>query len=494
MMIFLKTSFSILMLFFTVSGLYASNDPISKLIIRTVSSSPLKHGQWSFTVLDTDSKKILYSHNSQMSLAPASGLKLLTSAASLELLGPDFRMRTFLEYDGEVSPDGSFEGNIYLRGEGDPTLGSNEMPGVLPLDSLLEFWSLKIVNTGIKLINGRIIADDSYLDSRWLPGGWNWIDIGNYYGAGTSSLCINENLYYLYFKPGKYVNAPAEVLRTEPRIPGLQFINRMKTGAEGSGDNGYIYGGPLQFIRVLRGTIPAGVKEFSIKGSIPDPPLFAAQALNSALENSGIRITGNPVVLRDKNKVAMAASREQIAVIFSPPLKDIIYRLNKRSVNLYAEQLLKIIGKKVKNLGSSQAGIRAIVEWLEENDINSDGLLLYDGSGLSRSNAVTTRMMVRLLAYMTSRPTFEAYYNSLSVAGDPEDIGYMKSVGRGTAAAENVRAKTGLIDRVRSHSGYVRTRSGRLLCFSMIANNFTGSYRKIDRLHEKLMIALAELP
>jgi len=216
--------------------------------------------------------------------------------------------------------------------------------------------------------------------------------------------------------------------------------------------------------------------------------------LYSALKSNGIQITGKPSVLRDKNNVSPTASREQIAVILSPPLKDIIYRLNKRSVNLYAEQLLKIIGKKINNRGSTNAGIKAIKTWLKENGIDTDGLLLYDGSGLSRSNAVTTEMMVRLLAYMTHRPTFESFYNSLAIAGDINDIGYMKSVGRGTHAEKNVRAKTGLIDRVRSHSGYVRTRSGKLLCFSMIANNFTGSYRNIDRLHEKLMIALAELP
>ncbi len=316
--------------------------------------------------------------------------------------------------------------------------------------------------------------------------------MGNYYAAGTSGLCINENLYHLYFKPAKKVGKKATVIRTEPKIPGLVFFNHMKTGPVGSGDKGFIYGAPWQYYHQLEGTIPAGVKEFSIKGALPDPAKFAAQSLYNRMIKNDITVTGQIFTERELNGSDKA--RKQFHVIKSPPLKEIIYRLNKRSVNIYSEQLLKIIGKEFKGEGTLENGILVLEDWLEKRNIYTEGLFIHDGSGLSRANATTTRFFAELLSSVCSDTFFESYYNSLNIAGDPNDTGYMKQMCKGTRAAKNVRGKTGLINRVRAHSGYVTTRSGKLLCFSMIANDYQGSVRSVDKLHEKIMIQLAELP
>ena len=175
---------------------------------------------------------------------PASNLKLLTTAVALDMLGGDYQINTDLEYDGQINSKGELNGNLYIRGEGDPTLGSSEMEGVARYDSLFRIWVEQIKAKGIIKITGNIIGDDSYFDYMPLPGGWAWDDIGNYYAAGTSGLCINENLYYLYFKPADSVGEKAEVIRTEPQLANLSFINHMKTGKKGSGDNGYIYAAP----------------------------------------------------------------------------------------------------------------------------------------------------------------------------------------------------------------------------------------------------------
>ena len=188
--------------------------------------------------------------------------------------------------------------NLYIRGEADPTLGSCDFDSSTCLESQMGRWVSAVQRAGIKQIDGNIIGDDRFLDHMPLPGGWLWTDIGNYYAAMTSGLSINENLYYLYFKPARYVGGPAEVLRTEPEVPGLSFFNHMKTGAAGSGDNGYIYAAPWQMVHQLEGTIPAGVSEFSIKGSLPDPALFAAQMLKEQLATAKIEVQGDAMSTR----------------------------------------------------------------------------------------------------------------------------------------------------------------------------------------------------
>jgi D-alanyl-D-alanine carboxypeptidase/D-alanyl-D-alanine-endopeptidase (penicillin-binding protein 4) len=454
----------------------------------------LKNGQWSVYVINTENNQVLLDINGEKSLAPASNMKLLTSAVALSLLGENRQFNTYMDYSGSIDKNGTLSGNLYIRGEGDPTLGSSEMKGALPLSSLIDHWVEAVQGQGIKNIKGNIIADDSYLDYMPLSGDWFWEDMGNYYAAGTSGLCINENMYRLYFKPGNNVGQRATVIRTEPKVPDLVFFNHMKTGPAGSGDNGFIYGAPWQYLHQLEGTIPAGVKEFSIKGALPDPAKFAAQLLYEQMDKTGISITGEIITARESSKSLTA--RKQFYVTKSPPLKDIIYRLNKRSVNIYSEQLLKIIGKEFIGEGTFENGIQVFEDWLEKRNIYTEGLFIHDGSGLSRANATPTRFFSELLNSVCSDNFFDSYYNSLMVAGDPNDIGYMKRMCTGTQAANNVRGKTGLMKhaRVRAHSGYVSTRSGKLLCFSMIANDYKGSYRAIDKLHEKIMIQLAELP
>jgi D-alanyl-D-alanine carboxypeptidase/D-alanyl-D-alanine-endopeptidase (penicillin-binding protein 4) len=486
------TLFLALVFFNTGTTSPAAKKSLSSLAMDISAESVFKYGQWSVYVLDTQNGDVLLDLNSEKTLAPASNLKLLTSAVALELLGEDKQFDTSLGYQGTIGGNGRLNGDLIIRGAGDPTLGSAEMPGVQVLEVLLADFVAKIKAQGIKSINGNLIADDSYLDYMPLPGAWYWTDIGNYYAAGTSGLCINENLYHLYFKPAKQIGEPALVLRTEPEVPGLYFFNHMKTGPVGSGDNGFIYAAPWQYEHQLEGTIPAGVEEFSIKGSLPDPAKFTAQMLYQSLRASDLQIEGKPVTTREIGEIATNA--KIFYTTSSPALKEIVYRLNKRSINLYADQLVKILAKEIRGAGTFEDGLKLIQDWLEERNIYTEGLFLHDGSGLSRANATSTRLFAELLAYVSRQPYFNTFYHSLGIAGDLEDIGYMKNIGKGTRAEKNVRAKTGSIDRIRAHSGYVHTRSKKLLSFSLIANDYDGSMRQVDKLHEKMMVALAELP
>jgi D-alanyl-D-alanine carboxypeptidase/D-alanyl-D-alanine-endopeptidase (penicillin-binding protein 4) len=482
----------LILIFYCLASAQQKQSRLKTAVEQAATHPNLKQGHWSMYARNCQTGKVLVNVNSDKGLAPASNLKLLTSAVALDVLGPDFRMNTYLEYSGNIQPTGKLTGNIYIRGEGDPTLGSPEMEQVFPLDTLMALWVNQIKSLGIRSIQGGIVADDSYLDFVPTPDYWFWIDMGNYYGAGASGLCIHENLYYLFFKPGEKTGDPASIARVEPEVSELTFINHMRTGPAGSGDNGYIYHAPWQWLHQLEGTIPAGVKEFSIKGSLPDPAKFLAQYLNRKLTESGIDIQNPPQTVRDHPDNTVR--RTLFYTTSSPPLKDIIYRLNKKSINLYADQILKILGKRVKNQPDWESSFQVVKSWLSANNIPTGGLFLHDGSGLSWMNRITTLSFVTMLEVISRKSYFAEFYNSLPVAGDSTDIGTIKNFCKGTRAAGNLRAKTGGLERVRTHTGYVHTKKGELVCFSMMANDFTGSGKIVDLLHEKIMVQLADLP
>lgn len=461
---------------------------VNNLIAKLKNDEALSGAQWGVYAQYVNGKEII-ALNENFNLAPASGLKVFTSAFALSTLGVGYKFQTSIYYDGIIT-DSVLTGNIYIKGSGDPALGSALVNGSLPLNELINGWADAVKSAGIKRINGNIFGDALLFKNNLVQDYWPWTDIGNYYGAAPSALTINDNLYFLYFQPGKNAGDKATVLRTEPFVPNLQFENFMRTGVEGSGDNGYIYNAPNSYNAVLRGTIPAGVTEFSIKGSIPNPAWFAAYSFLSAIQQIGIAVNGEAkelisAIVYDKQKL--------ITTTFSPPLSEIVFIINKKSNNLYTELILKAAALKETGIAGTQEGIDALRKFLSSNGINTEGLYLYDGSGLSRTNTITAKMMVELLAFMTKTKVFDAFYNSLAVAGIPGDAGSFASYGKETAIAGNARIKSGMITGVRSHSGYVKDKKGRLISFSMIANNYPGSTSKINELHKQIMIALAEL-
>jgi len=483
----LKYVFFFLFIFQSVSA--QSDKSIVSFVASATQSSALRHATWALYAEDIESGKVLVNTNAEKSLAPASGLKLFTSAAALELLGSDFKFETQLFYRGRLAANGQLDGDIIIRGSGDPTLGSALVPGSMTMEDLLQNWVKTIRNAGIRSISGSVIADATLFEDSPIPGNWLWVDMGNYYGTGVSALSINDNLYTLVFQPGIKPGSPAKVLRTEPKLPKLQFDNQMLTGKPGSGDNGYIFRAPNANIATLRGTIPAGVDEFSIKGSLPDPAFLYANTLRDHLNQNGI------TVYRPAQKINKSIHYNDVTLLvstYSPRLSEIVEVLNKRSVNHIAEQLLFALSVDSIRSGKRAVGLKRIKKFLTGLSIDTGALNLEDGSGLSPNNLISAKMMAQLLGKMEKRRSFEAFYNSMSLAGDPDDVGFFKSFGRNSVIEKKCRIKSGLIQGVRSHSGYLTTKSGRLIAFSFIANNLTKSYRKIDKIHETLLVHLAE--
>lgn len=457
-----------------------------QIIRKYQESGTLANAQWSISAKYVDTKESVISYNANWSLSPASGLKLFTAATALGVLGKDFHFTTQLLQDGAIT-NGVLKGNIIIQGGGDPSLGSSALDESLPLDSLMDLWAVAITKAGITRITGDIVANISHYEEQVVPAYWNWLNLGNYFATGAGAINISDNLYYLVFQPGK-VGWLAKVLRTEPEIPGLTFTNYMLTGRRGSGDNGYIYCAPKQYDAVLRGSIPAGRSEFKIKGSIPDPALFCAQYLKTYLEKSGIEVSGNARTDRSFSNGA-----KLLSTIQSPALSEILKEVLKNSNNLYAEAIGKMAGNKSIGLGSNENTVKAIEKFLDKLKIKHEQLDLYDACGLSPVNLISAEMMTELLIAMRHHPDFDTYYNSMAVAGNKEDTGSFNNWGSAPDNAKEARIKSGLIKHVRSHSGYVKDKKGRLIAFSFIANNFQGSYHNINTFHKQLLIKLAEL-
>lgn len=440
----------------------------------------IKNASWGLSVKDAATGKVIAERNPKLNLVPASSLKVVVTAAALEKLGPEKLFYTRLYHDGNIS-NGFLNGNLYIKGGGDPSLGSQLIKDARPLEQVFGEWASAVsVKAGIRFINGAVVGDDSAFES-WQPGSWAWEDIGNYYAAQPSALTVNDGLYKLYLRPADTVGGPALEVRTEPAVEGLEFENYMKTGPKGSGDNGYIYAFPGQARAVLRGTIPQGAPEFAIKGALPDPALFAARAFAYNLSRARITCSKKPF----RGAPDPGAQLALLAETASRPLKDTVRVTNKRSFNLYAELLLRHLGD-----GSPARGLEAMRAFLAGAGADTAELDLEDACGLSSRNIVKAETFTDMLRHVSKAKYFPEFYDSLVYPGDPDATGHLRNLGKGTALEKNLRLKSGSLNGVRSYTGYLKTKRGRTLAFTSIMNNYSMNGGAADKIHEDLLLAL----
>jgi len=494
----MKNSFLTTLLIFFFACAHSQNPtPISALtnlknnINLLKKDKALKHASWSVCVMSSKTGKIIAEYNSEMALTPASTMKVITTATALSILGSNFKFKTQLEYSGNIDSLGTLHGNLYIKGGGDPTFGSDRFANT-NAEVILSDWIVKIKSIGIKKIEGKIIADAAIFDNQFVSPDWTWEDIGNYYGTGACGLSIFENQYHIYFKAGKNIGDTATIESIYPEIPYLQLINNVKTGKANSGDNVIIYGSPFSNIRILDGTVPLGKSNYSVEGSIPDPSFFFAYYFNKKLSENGISISQLPETVRNMklDKKFIDTSRVLISTYFSPNLESIVYHTNLKSVNTFAEHLLKMMGVKKAQEGSFDAGTKVVEDFLASKKIDIAGFSMNDGSGLSPLDKVTTKQMAGFLLQFMNDAGYDAFYKSLPIAGKS---GSIASLFKGTVAENNLRAKSGYLSGVRSYAGYVTNKSKEVLTFSIIVNNYDCKPLEMKTKLEQLMLLIAEL-
>ncbi|WDF75779.1 D-alanyl-D-alanine carboxypeptidase/D-alanyl-D-alanine-endopeptidase [Mucilaginibacter sp. KACC 22773] len=447
---------------FLITGQAYAQDLQSKLSAafnRLQADSQCRYASLSLTVLDAKTGEQVFAASPNMGLATASTLKTITSITAFNVLGADFRYQTQLGYNGEIAADGTLNGDIIIKGSGDPTLGSWRYEQTKEAHVLaLMVDALK--TAGIKKINGRVIGDDSIFGTQSIPEGWIWQDIGNYYGAGTSGLCWRENQFDIKLRTGAVGN-PIGVSYTVPNVSYLTFKSELVNGPAGSGDNAYAFLPVGSKVMYLRGSYAIDKDKKSISAAIPDAAYDAALRLSDTLKKLGIAVGFDPesvATLTAKGLKAPSISKN-LTAIQSPPLSRIIYWLNQKSINLYAEQLLKTIAWKQGRKPTTTNGVEEVQKFWQARGIDASSMNIYDGSGLSPGDRVSTNTMARILQSAKKESWFPDLYESLPVYND-------------------MKMKSGSINSVLCYAGY-QTHNGREFCFSIMVNNFSGSSRGI---------------
>lgn len=434
-------------------------------------------------VKDNLSGEMLCYNAPNQGMAPASVLKLITTATALELLGPDFRFQTTLKATGTLRNDTLF-GDLQIIGEGDPTLGSGYFH---ESKSFMEDWISALQQKHIKVITGKLVMDGSAYESQTIPDTWIWEDIGNYYGAGVSAINVFDNLYEVHLSSGKDAGMPTKVKYIYPEIPGLEIQKNEVLSSAVNRDLAYIYGSPMELKRVIRGTIPRDRSDFVIKGAVPDPAALLAHEFRKALIEKGIVIKGKT----GYEKVKSRNGNTMVNLVYhSPALRDIIKVTNYESVNLFAEGFLKQLAYQKTGWGSTEEGCRLMTEFWKGKGIDVTGFYLCDGSGLSRFNSVTAAQMVDVLHYMKTKSSWSAdFYNSLATAGE----GTLTSMNSINFPDQSLRAKSGSMARVRCLAGYLTTRSGRQLSYAILLNNFSCSQTEAVKKIEEVLVELRKI-
>ncbi|MGQ0814396.1 MAG: D-alanyl-D-alanine carboxypeptidase/D-alanyl-D-alanine endopeptidase [Gemmatimonadota bacterium] len=469
----------------------ALNTRLQNDLERMIESPGWRGDRWSVLVVSLDKGDTLFSHGGDEALAPASGLKLFTTAAALYYLGPQFRYNTFLLTDGKIE-NGVLAGDVVIYGTGDPSFSSR----FGRRDGVWHAFADTLLALGVREVRGDVIGDGSYFVGSGSGTGWQEDYINASYAAPSSALSYAENIATLQIKPAAVGERPLVTL--QDGSDGVVVVNEATTVARGRSwinATRTSYDGPI----LVRGQISRAT--VSIQRTIPvsDPPRYAAAVFQQILIDKGINVLGSvksvteaeasPVTGRVVFAPALdgAPPLRVLAIYQSPPLIDILDIVNKKSHNLMAEQTLRTVGRVAVGEGSVAGGFKAVQALLEsETGSVPEDLRMDDGSGLSVLDRTSARTMIHLLSFMAKSPMWDEYWSTLPEAGVAGGLRRM----HGTAAQGKLKAKTGTIDNVSSLSGYVTSANGERLAFSIIANNIPSTWRA-KRVEDAIGVRLA---
>jgi D-alanyl-D-alanine carboxypeptidase/D-alanyl-D-alanine-endopeptidase (penicillin-binding protein 4) len=449
---------------------------------------------WGVVVQSLDNGEVIYRRNAERLVIPASNMKLLTSSAALVRLGADFRYRTTVLTRGARRGD-TLAGDLVVVGRGDPAFSLHASGGTDVLASLRP-WADSLRAHGVRAVAGRVVGDGSWFTDPPLGRGWAWDDLAESYAAGVSALQFNEGFALLQVAPGDSAGAPVRAAWLPAGAPMRIFATATTAPRDSAIERIEFDRAPFTDSVTVWGRISAGHTPVSLEVAAPDPVRFFEAALTQALREAGIAVLGRAAPAPAAPAVPAAAATmppapavaETLFVWRSPPLRDILPLFLKPSQNQIGETLLRTLGGEVKGVASADSGRAAVREVLRDFGVADDAYVIADGSGLSRYDYVAPETLARILLGMARRPDFDVFYQALPIAGVDGTIATRL---RGTAAANNVHAKTGSISNVRSLSGYVTSADGERFVFVMIANHFTTSRRVVEVVQDHVLQRLA---
>lgn len=442
-------------------------------------------------VISQASGQVVFEKEPEKLLKPASNMKLYTTALALESLGADYRIRTSVYSEEKPNKEGKIKGKLVLYGRGDPSLASTFRDETKPF----EFLAKQLIDVGVRTIEGDLIADESYLRGSSLGQGWEWLDIQWQFGAEISALTAYDNKFDVEIKPGLKVGESCQIL-LNPNVGEVSLINKVETLEAKSPRQIGLNRGLADNSLLAWGTLPIDDTGFSTKVAFHKPAKLAALLFEQALKRAGVILKGKIIVVDGSLRSPLPPTEPEknglieLAYVESPPLSELIRVVNKFSQNLYAELLLRLVGKikGLPNKDSDEAAIEVMKDFLSKANINSNSLGIYDGSGLSRRDLVNVLSTTKLLHYMSKSPNFEVFLNSLPVAGVD---GTLRRRMSNPTTQQNVKAKTGTLSNTSSLSGYVNSAAGETFIFSIMVDNFTSEFKQALVLQDKICEYLA---
>ena len=409
-------------------------------------------------------------------IPPASAMKLLTTATILETLGEDYRIQTPITYSGTIS-DGVLHGNLYIEGRGDPTFCSRYVGS----NALLYKWLRSVRQSGIRQIEGSVVADVSYFDGDALNPAWLWEDAGNYYAPGVFALSYVDNTMNIVLHSGA-VGSIAEVVSTTPAVPEIEFENHIRC-TQITHDGAYVHGVPYSNRRYLVGSIPSNQHIFGVKGDLPNPALILARDFTNVLRSGGVSVSGEATYMSEAP--AGAAARDTLFINESEDLATILKHTNHRSDNLYAEMLFRCLGSHYGVPCTIHNASDFIREYWRNRGVSLYSARILDGCGLAPQDAVSPAQFVQLLRYMYGSTEREAFVNSLPGSGES---GTLHSFLSGTALHGRVFAKSGTIGGTKNFAGYIFLPDGRVWVFAVMVNSANAKPRAIQHVIEKYLL------
>jgi serine-type D-Ala-D-Ala carboxypeptidase/endopeptidase (penicillin-binding protein 4) len=481
-------------------------------ILAVLDSRPARDAQWGIQVISLRRGESLFSWNADKLFVPASTAKLFTTAATLVRLGPDFQYHTSVEISGPIDERGALHGDLILVGRGDPNLSGRVLPynGRTERSSepmkVFEDLAADVSASGVRAVDGDLVADDTYFVNQPYGEGWTVGDMVWGYGAPVSALSSNDNVITFTILPGRRAGDRATV-EQGPMDRYFDVTNRVVTisGRRGPSSEGGARAErriafdrrPGSRILSIWGQIPEGDPGLTESVAVDEPSRFAGEFFRLELLRRGIQIKGSLKVrhlepmdvpdLRGVPQTPAASSAKVIASHQSHPLVESLKVIEKVSQNLHAEMLLRTLGRERRHVGSVEAGLEEVNQFLREMGVNESDAALRDGSGLSRQSLVSPLAAVTLLKSMYNSPYRSSWIDLLPVAGED---GSMKERLQDSAVQGRIHAKTGSLAGVAALVGYFIAENKEPLAFAIFLNNGNlpeaASHALIDRVAREI--------
>ena len=458
--------------------------PLAAALDSVFADTAFRRATWAVLVRDPATGATLYRRGAEKMLVPASNMKVVTGAAALEALGPEWRFRTTVAAAGPVQ-GGTLRGDLVVRGGGDPTL-SGRLQGGDPR-AAFRAWADSLRARGITRVAGRVVGDDDVFDDVPLGRGWAWDDLGAGYSAEVGGLEFNEGVVEVRVSPGPRAGDPARVTLSPPTgyVP---VENRAVTVAAGTPARVRADRAAQGPGIVVSGTVPLDTAGVDDEVAVRDNTLYFATVLRETLREAGIEVQGPAVDADALPPAERAAAAAPLFVHASPPMREVLAAFMKPSQNQIGEILLKTLGRELRGEGTAAAGAAAIDSLFRARGLPTGALAQADGSGLSRYNLVAPELLAALLEQMMRSPHWDAWYAALPVGGVD---GTLAGRFRGTPLEGRLHAKTGTLSGVRALSGYVPGPDGKPLVFSILLNHHTRSARDADRVIDAALLRIS---